>query len=53
MRTPLGVLGRIAEATFLTRYMRDLLEARNAVLRRIAESEEWRAYLSSSPMRDG
>ena len=46
---PLGVLGRIAEAAFLTRYMRRLLEERNAVLRRIAESEEWRVYVSASP----
>ncbi len=46
---PLGVLGRIAEATFLTRYMRRLLEERNAAVQRIAESEEWRAYLPSSP----
>ena len=42
---PLGVLGRIAEAAFLTRYMRRLLADRNAVVRRVAESDEWRRYL--------
>jgi ligand-binding SRPBCC domain-containing protein len=43
---PLGLFGRIAEATFLTRYMRRLLAERNAVVKRVAESEEWRAYLA-------
>lgn len=42
---PLGVLGRIAETTFLTRYMRRLLAERNAVIKRIAASDEWQAYL--------
>jgi hypothetical protein len=32
---------------FLTRYMRRLLAERNAVLKRVAESEEWRAYLAT------
>lgn len=44
---PLGVLGWIAEAAFLTRYMRRLLANRNAVVKRVAESDEWRAYLAS------
>jgi ligand-binding SRPBCC domain-containing protein len=42
---PLPVLGRVAEITFLGRYMRELLRERNAVIRRVAESEEWRKYL--------
>jgi len=42
---PLPVLGRMAEAAFLGRYMRELLRERNAVVRRVAESEEWRKYL--------
>ncbi len=42
---PLPVLGHIAEITFLRRYMRALLRERNAVLKRIAESEGWPAYL--------
>jgi ligand-binding SRPBCC domain-containing protein len=46
---PLGVLGRIAEAAFLTRYMRRLLAERNAVVTRVAESGEWRRYLPSRP----
>jgi ligand-binding SRPBCC domain-containing protein len=42
---PLPVLGRIAEAAFLRRYMGGLLRERNAVIRQVAESEEWRKYL--------
>ena len=42
---PLPVLGRVAEVTFLRRYMKALLAERNAVLKRIAESEEWRSYI--------
>jgi hypothetical protein len=41
---PLPVLGRVAEVTFLGSYMRALLSERNAALKRIAESEEWRRY---------
>jgi ligand-binding SRPBCC domain-containing protein len=46
---PLGVLGRIAEAALLTRYMRRLLAERNAVVKRVAESDEWRRYLPFGP----
>ena len=42
---PLGLLGRVADALFLTRYMRALLAERNAVIKRVAESEDWRRYL--------
>src|SRR5262245_48911833 len=43
---PLGLLGRFAEAVSLTRHFRRLLEARNAELARLAESEEWKTFLS-------
>jgi ligand-binding SRPBCC domain-containing protein len=42
---PFGPFGRVAEALFLTRYMRRFLLGRNAALKRIAESGEWRRYL--------
>lgn len=42
---PLGVLGRIAEKFFLTRYMRRFLIERNRVLRDIAESDAWKKFL--------
>jgi ligand-binding SRPBCC domain-containing protein len=41
---PLAVLGRVAENAFLRRYMRALLRERNAVVKEIAESSEWREY---------
>jgi ligand-binding SRPBCC domain-containing protein len=37
-QTPLGVLGRLAESLFLTRYMKGLLLARNRYLKQVAES---------------
>ncbi len=43
---PLGILGRIAERWVLRRYMTRFLERRNAVIRRVAESDAWRAYLA-------
>ena len=46
--SPLGPLGRIADALVLTGYLRGFLERRNAVIKRAAESEEWRALLPSS-----
>jgi hypothetical protein len=42
---PLPVLGRIAEVVFLGAYMRKLLRERSAVIRQIAESDEWRRYI--------
>ena len=45
---PLPLLGRLAEALFLRRYMLDLLRERNAVIKRLAESSEWKKYLPMS-----
>jgi ligand-binding SRPBCC domain-containing protein len=42
---PLGLLGKIAENIFLESYLRKFLERRNAEIKRVAESEEWRKYL--------
>jgi len=43
---PLGVLGSVAEKLVLKRHMVGLLQRRNEHIRRVAESEEWRRYLS-------
>ena len=48
---PLGMLGRIAERTVLGRYMQTLLSERNAVIREIAESPEWRKYLPATEQK--
>jgi ligand-binding SRPBCC domain-containing protein len=42
---PLGILGRMVEVLVLRRYMTRFLERRNAVIKRVAESEEWREFL--------
>jgi ligand-binding SRPBCC domain-containing protein len=43
--SPLGILGRIADALFLTEYMRRFIIERNAVIKRTAEGEDWKMYL--------
>jgi hypothetical protein len=48
---PLPFLGPLAEALFLRRYMLALLRERNAVIKNIAESSEWRHYLPSPAER--
>jgi ligand-binding SRPBCC domain-containing protein len=45
---PLPLLGTLAEAFVLRRYMRRLLQERNLVIKQIAESSEWRKYLPAS-----
>ena len=42
---PLPILGPIAEGLFLRRYMMALNRERSAVIKQLAESEEWRRYL--------
>ncbi len=46
---PFAILGRIAEAAVLRRYMARLLEERNRVIREIAESDDWRKDLPPTP----
>ncbi len=46
-RSPLGALGWLVDRVFLTGYMRRFLEQRNAILKRMAESEEWKRFLAS------
>ena len=43
---PFGILGRLAEMAFLTRYVHRLLSDRSLTIKRVAESDEWRAYLA-------
>jgi ligand-binding SRPBCC domain-containing protein len=44
-QSPFGILGRIADRLFLTEYMRRFLLTRNALIKSVAETEEWRRYL--------
>ncbi|MEM6263855.1 MAG: SRPBCC family protein [Bacteroidota bacterium] len=43
--SPLGVLGRVADALFLEKYMKALLEKRNETIKEFAESDKWREVL--------
>jgi hypothetical protein len=44
--SPLGFLGNIADYLFLENYMKDLLVKRNETLKQIAESDDWKRFLS-------
>ena len=43
--SPLWILGKIADALFLEKYMREMLAERNDLIKRVAESEEWRKFI--------
>jgi ligand-binding SRPBCC domain-containing protein len=44
---PLGLLGRIVDRLLLASYLGRFLDARNAVIKRVAESDtDWKQYLS-------
>jgi ligand-binding SRPBCC domain-containing protein len=44
--SPLGLLGAAADKLFLKAYMTRLLAERNAVIKRVAENEEWKKFIS-------
>ena len=44
--SPLWILGKIADALFLENYMKNLLTKRNLLIKKIAESKDWRKFLT-------
>jgi len=46
-QSPFGVLGLAVDRIFLFGYMRRFLVRRNNVLKRLAESEDWRRYVAA------
>jgi ligand-binding SRPBCC domain-containing protein len=44
--SPAWILGKLVDATLLRRYLRRFLARRNAILKIIAESDQWPKYLS-------
>ncbi len=46
--SPLGILGKIAEALFLEKYMREMLAERNKIIKKIAEGDDWRKFLNGT-----
>lgn len=43
--SPYSILGTFADRLFLESYMKKLLENRNALIKRIAESDDWKRFL--------
>lgn len=43
--TPYGVLGKFINSVFLSRYMKNLLQKRNLVIKDYAETNKWRLLL--------
>ncbi|MFD2909407.1 cell division protein [Flavobacterium ardleyense] len=44
-KSPLGILGKLADELFLKKYMTDLLIERNRIVKDFAESERWKEIL--------
>jgi ligand-binding SRPBCC domain-containing protein len=44
--SPYGNIGKFANALFLTRYLKKLLEKRNHIIKEYAESEKWKFLLN-------
>jgi len=45
-KSPFGILGRAVDRFFLTDYMKRFLLTRCTVIKTVAETEQWRRYLS-------
>lgn len=43
--SPFGIAGKIADRFFLKRYMTDLLAERNVLIKKTAESDDWRKFI--------
>jgi ligand-binding SRPBCC domain-containing protein len=43
---PYGLIGKLANIVFLEKYLRKLLEQRNNTIQQIAETDEWKKFLS-------
>ena len=48
---PFGIFGKLAEKIFLAAYMTKFLLKRNAFIKHVAESEEWKNYLAPQDLK--
>jgi ligand-binding SRPBCC domain-containing protein len=48
--SPLGILGMIADALFVEVHLREMLTERNDLIKRVAESDDWRKFLYGTPL---
>jgi ligand-binding SRPBCC domain-containing protein len=46
-KSPLGILGELADCLFLENYMTRLLNDRNRIIKEFAESDNWKSILNS------
>jgi len=44
-KSPLGILGKLVDKLFLKKYMIDLLEERNRIVKEFAESDKWKEII--------
>ncbi|GLR18243.1 SRPBCC family protein [Portibacter lacus] len=47
-KSPLGVLGKLADKLLIEKYMTKLLTTRNQVIKEFAESDKWRSVLTTN-----
>jgi ligand-binding SRPBCC domain-containing protein len=47
--SPLGILGKIADALFLENHLREMLEERNQIIKTAAEGDDWQRFLNGTP----
>ncbi|MCZ4319018.1 SRPBCC family protein [Aequorivita viscosa] len=45
-KSPLGVLGRLADKLFLKNYMTELLAERNRIIKEFAETDKWKSVIT-------
>lgn len=47
--SPLGILGKIADALFVEKHLREMLRERNQIIKAAAENGDWRKFLNGTP----
>jgi ligand-binding SRPBCC domain-containing protein len=47
--SPLGILGKIADALFVEKHLREMLAERNQIIKAVAENGDWRNFLDGTP----
>ena len=47
--SPLGILGKIADALFVEKHLREMLAERNQIIKAAAENGDWRKFLDTTP----
>lgn len=45
--SPFGLVGRIADALFLEKYMREMLTERSRLIKQTAENDDWRKFIGA------